>query len=260
MMNQIPNEMLKQDLRGLRLKDMAQALDDVIQKAEKEKAGHLEFLAMLVEVQTTAMKQRSLDRRISLANFPRNMTFDNYDWGFQPGLNVEQLKNLAALNFIANHHPLLILGKTGSGKTHIATALGIEACKADLRVGFYKFQELMSYLYSTLADDTTDEAVGKLARLDLLIIDHIGFVRKKDEYPSLLFDLICACQDRVSLIVTSGISLEDWGTAFGNNAITNDIVDRLFHHANVINIRKARSYRTEGPNAPPLAFTENTDS
>ena len=65
---------------------------------------------------------------------------------------------------------------------------------------------------------------------------------------------------RVSLIVTSGISLEDWGTAFGNNAITNDIVDRLFHRANVINIRQARSYRTEGPNAPQLDFAENTDS
>jgi len=259
-MNQIPIETLKQDLRDLRLKDMAEGLDGLLQKAEQQKAGHLDFFAMLIDIQIKAVKKRSLDRRISLANFPRNMTFDNFDWGFQPGLNVEQLKNLASLNFIAKHHPLFILGKTGVGKTHIATALGIEACKAGLRVGFYKFQELMSYLYATLADNTTDETVAKLARLDLLIIDHIGFIRRKEEYPSLLLDLICACQDRVSLIVTSGISLEQWGVAFGNNAITNDIVDRLFHHASVINIQQGKSYRTEGPNAPQLPFPENIDS
>jgi len=96
-----------------------------------------------------------------------------------------------------------------------------------------------------------------LVRLDLLIIDHIGFIRKKDEYPSLLLDLICTCQDRVSLTITSGIGLEEWGTAFGNNAITNDIVDRLFHHANVINIREGVSYRMQGPNAPRLSLPEN---
>lgn len=254
-----PMETLKNDLRNLRLKDMADAMDDVLKQAEAEKEGHLTFLARLVEIQTGAVKNRSLERRMDQANFPRNMTFDNFDWGFQPGLNVEQLKNLASLNFVANHHPLLILGKTGVGKTHIATSLGVEACKAGMRVRFFKLQELMNHLYATLADDTTDVAVAKLARLDLLIIDHIGFIRKKDEYPSLLLDLICACQDRVSLIITSGISLEEWGTAFGNNAITNDIVDRLFHHANVINIRQGKSYRTEGPNAPQLSCPENPD-
>jgi DNA replication protein DnaC len=252
-------ETLKNDLRTLRLKDMADAMDDVLKQAEAEKAGHLTFLERLVEIQIGAVKKRSLERRMAQANFPRNMTFDNFDWGFQPGLNVEQLKNLASLNFVANHHPLLILGKTGVGKTHIATALGLEACKAGLRAGFFKLQELMNHLYATLPDDTTDVAVAKLARLDLLIIDHIGFIRKKQEYPSLLLDLICACQDRVSLIITSGISLEEWGTAFGNNAVTNDIVDRLFHYANVINIREGISYRTEGPNAPKLSFPEDPD-
>lgn len=258
-MNPIPVETLKNDLRNLRLKDMAEAMDDVLRQAEDEKAGHLEFLARLVNIQTNAMQKRSLKRRMDQACFPRNMTFDNFDWGFQPALNVEQLKNLATLNFVANHHPLLILGMTGVGKTHISAALGIEACKAGLRARFYKFQDLMNHLYATLADDTTDAAVAKLARLDLLIIDHIGFIRNKDEYPSLLLDLVCACQDRVSLIITSGISLEEWGAAFGNNAITNDIVDRLFHHANVVNIRPGRSYRTEGPDAPQLWSRDNSD-
>jgi DNA replication protein DnaC len=250
-------ETLQQDLRALRLKDMAEALETVLAQAERNQHGHIEFLATLVDKQRLAAHTRSLDRRIRMAGFPRNMTFDNFDWGFQPALNVEYLKNLKTLTFVAKHQPLLILGKTGTGKTHIATALGITACQAGFRVKFFKLQELMAQLYATLADDTTAETIARLTRLDLLIIDHIGFIRAKPEYPSLLLDLVCACQDHVALIITSSISLEEWGQAFGNHTITHDIVDRLFHRAGVINIRPGKSYRTQGPQAPQLPQTQN---
>jgi len=253
-------ENLQQDLRALRLKDMAEALAPVLARAERDKNGHIEFLATLVEKQLQAARDRSLDRRIRMANFPPNMTFDNFDWGFQPGLNVEYLKNLKTLSFVTQHQPLLILGKTGTGKTHIATALGITACLAGCRVKFFKLQELMTHLYASLADDTTSETIARLARLDLLIIDHIGFIRAKPEYPSLLLDLVCACQDHVALIITSSISLEEWGQAFGNHTITHDIVDRLFHRAGVINIRPGKSYRTQGPEAPHLPLPQNVPS
>ena len=256
-MKPIPIETLKQHMRQLRLKDMADNLEAALQTAAKQKQGHMEFIAQLVQIQIDATAKRSVERRINSAKLPANMTFDNFDWNFQPGLNVEYLKNLKALTFVANHQPLLILGKTGTGKTHMATALGVEACQAGFKVGFFKLQKLFSHLYATLADDTTEYTIAKLSRLDLLIIDHIGYIRNKTEYPSLLLDLICACQDQVSLIVTTSISLEQWAVALGNSAITNDIADRLFHNAGVINIRPGRSYRTEGPNAPQLPPSED---
>jgi DNA replication protein DnaC len=259
-MNPIPIEGIKHNLRQLRLKDMAENLEAVMENAQREKLGCVEFLAKLVDKQMQATARRSLDRRITDANFPRNMTFDNFDWAFQTGLNVEYLKNLKTLSFVTRHQPLLIFGKTGTGKTHMASALGIEACKAGLRVKFFKLQQLLSHLYATLADESTEEAIGKLARLDLLIIDYIGYIRNKPEYPSLLLDLVCACQGRLSLIITTSISLEQWGAAFGNNAIANNIVDRLFHNAAVINIRPGRSYRTQGPNAPKLSSSDNSSS
>ena len=106
---------LKENFRILRLKDMAQNLEATLEKAELEKQGHLEFLSQLVDTQVNGFKNRSLERRVKQANFPRNMTFNNFDWNFQPGLNVEQLKNLKTLNFVSNHQSVLILGKTGSG-------------------------------------------------------------------------------------------------------------------------------------------------
>jgi len=251
-MNQVLIEKIKQDLRQLRLKDMAQALEVTLQKAHKQKQGPLQFLAQLVQIQLEGVQERSLARRIHKALFPPNMTFDNFDWGFQPGLNVEYLKDLQELGFIVNRQPLLILGKTGTGKTHIATALGIKACEAGFRVRFYKLQELLAMLYATLADDSTDEIITRLMRLDLLIIDHFNYIRTKNEYPSLLLDLVSACHDRVALIVTTSISFEQWGDALGNPSITHAIVDRLFHRAGVINIRPGRSYRTQGPDAPKL--------
>ena len=195
-----------------------------------------------------------------MAQFPPQMTFDNFDWGFQPGLNVEYLKDLQELGFIVNRQPLLILGKTGTGKTHIATALGIKACEAGFKVQFHKLQQLLAMLYATLADDTTDEIIAKLTRQDLLIIDHFNYIRTKKEYPSLLLDLVSACHDRLALIVTTSISFEEWGDALGNPSITHAIVDRLFHRAGVINIRPGRSYRTEGPHAPKLSHPDKHTS
>ena len=108
-------------------------------------------------------------------------------------------------------------------------------------------------LYATLADDTTYELIDKLSRLDLIIIDNLSHVRSKPEYPSLLLDLISACQDHTSIIVTSATSFEALGTTLGNHSTTKAIVDRLFHKASLINIRPGRSYRTEGPHAPKLS-------
>jgi len=243
-------EQVKQDLRQLYLRDISQALDEVLSVAQKERHGHLAFLARLLEVQLQARKARALKKRMAKAGFPENMTFATFDWNFQPGLNVEYLKDLQDLNFVSHHQPLLIVGKTGTGKTHLATAFGIRACEAGLKVHFFELQKLLSILYATLADDTTDQFLAKLTRLHLLIVDGMDHIRTKPEYPSLLLELVSACQNRTSLIVTSRISFQELGSVLGNPSITHAILDRLFHRAIVINIHQGRSYRTEGPHAP----------
>jgi DNA replication protein DnaC len=255
-------EETKQNLRRLKMNDMADELDQSLTDAGKNREGHLTFIARLVKKQVDAVNSRSLERRIKKAGFPERLTFENFDWNFQPGLNIEYIKNLAQLDFIEKRQPLLILGKTGTGKEHLATAFGIQACKFGYRVAFYRAQDLLSQLYSSLAFDTTDKIISDLIRHDLLILVGLGYIRPKSEYPSLLFDLVNACRKRVSLIITSSISFEEWGQMMGNSSVTNAIVDRLFDHAALINIRSGRSYRTEGPHAPhaPNLSLDNSDS
>jgi len=254
--NKVLLDKVKQNLRYLYLKDMAESLDTGLSNAEQNQYGYLQFLDELLESQVLGRQQRSLQRRIKKAGIPEGMNFENWDWNFQPGLNVEYLKDLQELGFVRNKQPLLILGKNGCGKTHIAAALGLRACELEFRVAFYRLQDILSLLYSGLADDTTDEILMRMARLDLLILDNVSYIRTKDEYPTLLLDLIRACQDKVSLIVTTDISLEEWGTALGNPSVIHAVLDRLFHRAEILNIRHAISYRSLGPHAPHISSSE----
>ncbi len=207
-MDQGRHDELKLKLRQLRLSDMAEHLDHALEDAQKQQSGYLALVTDLVNCQLAAVKSRSLDRRLKKAGFPQRMTFETFEWGFQPSLNVELLKDLAELTFIAQRRPLLILGKTGTGKTHIAASLGVKACEANCRVEFHSLQHLLTILYASLADDTTDEVIAALCKLDLLIIDNVGNLRTKPEYPSLLFDLVNNCQDRTALIITSAVSMD----------------------------------------------------
>jgi len=256
-MTELKSDELKKMLRELRLKDMGEYIDGAIENARINKSGHMAFLTDLVKHQIESRRRRSLERRLKAASLPRNMTFDNFDWNFQPSLNVEYLKDLMELDFVANRRPLLLFGKTGVGKTHIVAALGDLACKANFRVEFYSLQKLLGLLYASLADDTTDELIAALSRIDLLIIDNIGNIRKKRlEYPSLLLDLVSSNQETTSFAVTSSISFAEWGAVLGNDTIIAAIADRLMNNAAVINITQGKSYRTEGPGAAQRPSTE----
>lgn len=258
-MNDILIEQVKKNLRKLYLRDMAEYLDQALDKAQKEQSGHVAFLSDIVNRQIEARERRSFERRLKTADIPGNMTFDNFDFNFQPSLNIEYLKDLMALSFMAERQPVLIFGKTGTGKTHISASLGILACRAGFKVQFHSLQKLLATLYTSLADGTTDDMITSLSRLDLLIIDSIGNIRPKPEYPSLLLDLIGTCRENTAFIITSDISLEDWGAVMGDPVTTNASIDRLLHQAHVINIRPGLSYRTQGPGAPKLPVVSSSD-
>ncbi len=244
-------EELRRDLKALKLLDMVEALDDALEEAQTTQQGYATFLAGLVKTQLLAAKAAATTRRINGAKFPVARRFDTFDWAFQPGLNVQLVKDLMTLHFVRQARPVLILGKPGTGKSHISVALGHLAAEAGHRVRFYAATKLLGELYASLADGSTDKLIAKLARLELLIIDDIRHLPKRPEHASLLYELVEARHGRKATVVSSNLSVNDWGVALGNRTLTASMVDRLMERAHIINIKKGRSYRTEGPDAPP---------
>jgi len=242
---------LKRNLERLKLKAMLLHLEAALEEATASEQGYISFLAGLVHKEVLARADAATQRRLGAAKFPETKTFDTWDWTFQRNLNVQLVKDLMSLHFVAQGRPLLLLGRPGTGKTHLSLAYGSLAALRGYTVRFYKASRLLAELYASLADDSTERLVARLARLDLLIIDDLRHIPVREQYATLLFDLIEARHLKKSTIVSSNLSVKEWGKVLGNPALTASMVDRLMERAHVLNIRRGRSYRTEGPQAPP---------
>lgn len=245
-------EELRRDLKALKLDAMLEVLDDALDEAQTTQQGYATFLAGLITKQLVAVKAAAAKRRIDRAEFPFVRTFEGFDWAFQPGLNVQLVKDLMTLDFVRQARPVMLLGKPGTGKTHLSIAFGQLAAEAGYRVRFYKATRLLAALYATLADGSTQSLVRKLARLDVLIVDDLRSLPPRREYASLLYELIEARHGRRTTILSSNLNIREWGQVLGDATLTASMVDRLMERAHVINIKKGRSYRTEGPDAPPV--------
>ncbi len=246
-------EELRRDLERLGLKAMLACLGDALDEAARLEQGYATFLANLVGREVLARGDAAAERRLKAAGFPEIKTFDAFDWAFQPGLNVQQCKDLMNLQWVRDGRPLLLMGRPGTGKSHLSIAYGVLAAQRGFTVRFYTAQRLLAELYASLADDTVGRLIARLARIDLLIIDDLRQIPPRAEYASLLFDLVEARYQRRPTVLSSNIGVKQWGHVLGNPVLTASIVDRLMDRAHVVNIKRGRSYRTEGPGAPPEA-------
>ncbi len=242
---------LRRNLERLKLLAMLEHLEEALEQASSLEQGYVTFLAGLIDKQVLSHTDAAAKRRIDNAGFPKIKTFDTFDWQFQKGLNVQLVKDLMNLHFIKQARPLLILGRPGTGKTHMSIAYGVLAASAGYTVQFRAVSRLLAQLYASLADSSTDQLIRRLARPDLLVLDDLRSIPTKPEYANLLFDVVDARYGKRATVVSSNLSVKLWGKVLGNASLTASLVDRLMDHAHVINIRKGRSWRSEGPDAPP---------
>jgi DNA replication protein DnaC len=234
-------------LKQLRLSGITDCLDEAISLATKQKLPYLEFLDGLLGEEVQRRDEGALQRKMKQASFPVNKTLDSFDFNFQPSLDKQVVMNLANLSFVDRREVAVFIGPPGVGKTHLSISLGIAACQEGYRVLFRTARQLIRQLRTTQADDSLDTLLRKWNRIDLLILDELGYMVMDKNDASLLFQLIAHRYERGAIIVTTNVVFSDWDKWLNDPVIATAILDRLLHHATIIPIN-GESYRIRRKN------------
>ncbi|MHC4164742.1 MAG: IS21-like element helper ATPase IstB [Planctomycetota bacterium] len=229
-------------LRRLRLGYMAQAYEAHHAESIKAKHSFLEFFEALVDGELAARENKGLMKRIKAARFPVVKTLEDFDFDFQPRLDVKLVKSLASCDFIEKKHNAILVGQPGTGKTHLALGLGMKAVEKGYRVRFTTIQDLAATLRAAMADETTEERIADFTEPDLVVLDELGFTPLDQLLADAFYRIIASRYERGSIIVTSNKSFESWAEVFPDAVIASAVLDRLVHHAHLIPI-VGESYR-----------------
>ena len=225
------NKSIEAYCKLLSLSSISQTYETLAIEATTSKISYQEYLYKLLQQQIIDRVDRSINTKIKKAGFPYIAKLEEFDFTFQPKINEKLLRELATLNFLDNAYNVAFIGPPGVGKTHLAIALGLEATKQRRRVLFITAQELTTQLVAAKQSNTLIDYLEKISRIELLIIDEIGYLNIQKDSASLFFQLISKRYEKSSIIITSNKPFEEWGEIFGDDVIASAILDRLLHHS-----------------------------
>ena len=227
--------LLEEHLRRLRLPVVLARYAKAAHDAAHQNLSYEAFLLALLEEEAAQRDENLQRRRLAAAKFPTLKTLDQYDFSLMPQLNRQLVLELARGGYLAQRENILMAGEIGTGKTHLATALGVEACRQGHRVRFYTAAGLANDLIEAQAAHRLGRFEGGLLRHQLLILDEVGFVPFTKAGADLLFSFLSALHEQVSVIVTTTVPFAEWTGLFGGDQrLTAALLDRLAFHAHVL--------------------------
>ena len=231
------NDNLDQLLKNLKLHRMREILERELKRAEKTQPSYSDFLARLLREQEQYRQERVVLYRVEQAHLPEHWSLESFPFDRQPGVPVATVKQLAELDFMVQHRNIVFIGETGVGKTGLAVGLLIKAIENGYRGLFIRAQELFDEMYASLADRSTRKLIDRLSKVDLLVIDEMGYLNLRPEQSNTFFKLMEERYNRHSTIITTNLEYDAWYEFLGKKEMVNALLSRLRHYCLTMRIQ-----------------------
>ena len=236
------NDLIKQ-LSDLKLPYIRENHETVAQWAARKQWTHVHYLSELIKQEDNLRKDRTIQRRIRMARFPVVKTLEQFNWSWPKKINQAQIQNLFRLKFIEDKSNVVFIGGVGLGKTHLASALGYQACLKGHTVLFASAIDAINHLISAQRTERLKQELKKYQKPSLLILDELGYLPINKNGADLLFQIISQRYEQGSIVITTNRVFKDWPEIFNNDStLTSALLDRLLHHTEAVVI-EGKSYR-----------------
>jgi len=234
-MNAGMKALLIENLKALKLSAMITNLESHLRQARQDKLDYDEFLLNVTEIEVQVRLENGRKRRLREAKFPLLKPLETFKFEEAQDLDVRLIKELSACEYVKQSRNIIFIGKSGTGKTHLATALGMEACRQGVRTRFVTGCGLANELIEARDEKILGRVINRYAGYGLLIIDELGYVPFSKQGAELLFQVLAERHERKSVIITSNMGFGDWTQIFGDPNLTAALLDRVTHKAHIIN-------------------------